>query len=113
VTEFEALCLSAAIEAPVAYATVRFARWPCRGPLYAAAASALATALTHPLLWALALWAYDRMPAWQALLGLEALVVLAEAVPIAWIARLRWRQAILVSLLANAASFLSGLLITG
>ena len=49
--EFEALVLSAAIEAPVAWLLVRATAWPCRGPLHAALAAAVATACTHPQLW--------------------------------------------------------------
>jgi hypothetical protein len=112
-TEFEALGLSAAIEAPLACLTIRLAKWPCRGPWQVAGASVVATAVTHPQLWAAALWLYPRMAYWPAVLGLEALVVLVEAALIGWIAGLRAHQAALVSLLANAGSFLAGLLVTG
>lgn len=112
-TEPEALALSAMIEAPIAYVTARLARWPCRGSLHVAAASAAATAITHPQLWAVALWAYPRLAYWPSILGAEAIVVLVEAGLIAWMAGVRIDRAGLVSLLANAGSFSVGLWIDG
>jgi hypothetical protein len=108
-TEVEALALSVAIEAPLAWLVAWRAGWPGRGPWHVAAASAVATAVTHPQLWAAALWAYQRFPPVPALLVLEAIVVLVEGVLIGWIARLTLRQAMLVSLVANAGSLLFGL----
>jgi hypothetical protein len=108
-TEVEALALSIAIEAPLAWLVARRAGWPV--PSRVAAASAVATAVTHPQLWAAALWAYQRFPPLPALLALEAIVVLVEGALIAWMARLTIRQAMLVSLIANAGSMLVGLLI--
>ena len=61
-------------------------KWPCRGPLHVGVASAVATAVTHPQLWAAAFWAYPRFPYWPAILVLEALVIAAEGVLIAWMA---------------------------
>ena len=113
VTEAEALALSAAIEAPLALLTVRVAQWPSRGLWHVAAASIVATAVTHPQLWAAALWLYPRMAYWPAVIRLEAIVVGVEAVLIGWIAGLRLGQAMLVSLVANAGSCLAGLLLTG
>src|SRR3954470_21304192 len=101
-TEVEALALSIAIEAPIAWLIAWRAGWPGRGPWHVAAASAVATAVTHPQLWATALWAYQRFSPLPALLLLEAVVVLVEAVLIAWMARLALRHAMLVSLIANA-----------
>jgi hypothetical protein len=108
-TEIEALALSIAIEAPLAWLVAWRAGWP--GRWHVAAASAVATAVTHPQLWAAALWAYRRFPPLPALLLLEAVVVLVEGVLIAWMARLTIRQAMLVSFIANAGSMLVGLLI--
>lgn len=112
-TEVEALLFSAAIEAPVAYLIVRLARWPSRGALHAGFASAVATAVTHPQLWAAAEWAYPRFGYWPSLAVLEAIVVLAEGGLIAWMAALSLPRAMLVSLVANAASCAAGLLIEG
>ena len=108
-TEIEALLSSALVEAPIAYAVARLAGWPCRGRLHVAGAAAAATAITHPQLWAVALWAYDRWPFWPSILGAEAVVVLVEAGLIAWMAGLRVDRALLVSLIANAGSFSVGL----
>ena len=112
-TELEALLLSAAIEAPVGYLIVRMARWPGRGALHAGFAAAVATAVTHPQLWAAAEWAYPRFGYWPSVGGLEAAVVLVEGGLIAWMASLPLHRAMLVSLAANAASCAAGLLIQG
>jgi len=106
--ESEALILSAALEAAVAYLVARLARWPSRGDWHVAAAAAAATAITHPQLWAAALWAFPRFAYWPAIFVLEVLVVLVEGMLIAWMAALRIDRAMLVSLLANSASFLFG-----
>ncbi|MGE3689927.1 MAG: hypothetical protein AB7F98_00955 [Novosphingobium sp.] len=111
--ETEALLLSAAIEAPVAGLAVLLARWPCRGAVHVAAASAAATAVTHPQLWWAVLWAAEFWPRWLAVALPETVVVLIEGALIGWIAQMRLHQAMLASLLANAASLLAGLLIQG
>ena len=108
-SEAEALLISMAIEGPVAWAIVAFAGWPSRGALHAGAASMVATAVTHPQMWALAIWSYGRFPYWPAILAIEALVVVIEAALIAWMARLTIGRAGIVSLVANSASFLAGL----
>jgi hypothetical protein len=113
VTEFEALALSAAIEAPIAYVVMRLTQWPSRGNLHVAAASAAATAISHPQLWAAALWAYSRFPYWPSIIASEALVVLVEGCLIAWMAGLRIDRAMVVSLIANSGSFLFGLWLEG
>lgn len=109
--EIQAMAISAAIEAPIAYLVVRIARWPSRGAIHAGFASAVATAVTHPQLWAAAQWAYPRFGFWPSVAGLEALVVLAEGALIAWMAALAFHRATLISLLANSASCLAGLFI--
>lgn len=112
-TEPEALLLSIAIEAPVAYALARWRGWPGRGPGHAAIAAAVATAATHPQLWALALHLYPRFGYLPGLGVAEVLVVLAEAVVLAWGAGLSPRHALALSLAANAASSAVGLLLAG
>jgi hypothetical protein len=112
-TEFEALAISVAIEAPLAWLTARLAGWTGRGRLHIAAASAVATAVTHPQLWAAALWAYPHYGYLPSLFGLEAIVVLVEGGLIAWMAQLRIGQAMLVSLVANSGSMLFGLWLGG
>jgi hypothetical protein len=111
--EAGALVLSAAIEAPIAYAAVRLMRWPGRGPLHAAMASAVATAVTHPQLWAAAVWAYPHFPYWPSLIVLEAAVIVVEGLLIAWMAGLAPPRALLVSAIANTVSCLAGLWLSG
>lgn len=111
--EIEALAISAAIEGPIAFGIVRLAKWPCRGALHAALASIVATAVTHPQLWSAALWAFTRFDYWPSVLALEAVVILAEALLIAWMAELALPRAMVVSLLANTASCAAGMLIAG
>ena len=72
----------------------------------------VATAVTHPQMWTLAIWSYGRFPYWPAILTIEALVVVVEAALIAWMARLTPARAGIVSLVANSASFLFGLWLT-
>ncbi len=96
-------------EAAIAYALTRARRWDCRGAAHVAAGSAAATAITHPQLWAAALWAYERYPYWPAVLTLEAIVVAVEGALIAWMAMLRLDRAMLVSLAANSGSLALGL----
>ncbi|MGA7710781.1 MAG: hypothetical protein WCA81_02690 [Rhizomicrobium sp.] len=110
--ELEALLLSAAIEAPVAFLIVRATRWPSRGPLHAGFAAAVATAVTHPQFWSAALWAFPRFGFWPSVLTLEVIVILVEGCLIGWMAHLSLRHALMVSLAANSASFALGLLIS-
>lgn len=110
-TEFEALLLGIAIEAPVAVAIVRWFGWTCRGAGHVGVASAVATATTHPQLWSGALWAYQHFPFWASALGMEALVILAEAILISWMAQLALRPALLLSALTNTVSCVIGLAI--
>ncbi len=111
--EAQALFVSAAIEGPIGFFIVRLTRWRCRGALHVGLACAAATAATHPQLWAAAYWAYPRFPFWPAILVLEALVILAEGVMIAWMAQLALPRAMIVSVIANSASFLFGLCLAG
>jgi hypothetical protein len=97
------------VEAAIAYALASAARWECRGAAHVAAGSAAATAITHPQLWAAALWAYERYPYWPSVLTLEAAVVVIEGLLIAWMAMLRPDRAMLVSLAANSGSLALGL----
>ena len=110
-SETEALLISAAIEAPVAFLLVRATRWPSRGPLDAGFAAAVATAVTYPQLWTAAQWAYPRFGFWPSIIALEAIIVLVEGGLIGWMARLSLRHALLVSLVANTSSFGAGFLI--
>jgi hypothetical protein len=108
-TEAEAMLISAAIEGPIAFALAWGAKWPSRGALHVGVAAMAATAITHPQMWAAALWAYARFPYWPSILTIEAAVVVVEAVLVAWMARLALSRVAVVSLVANSASFLFGL----
>jgi len=111
-SESEALLISMAIEGPVAFAVVALTRWPSRGPLHVGLASMVATAVTHPQMWALAIWTFGRFSYWPAILAIEAGVVVVEAALIAWMAKLTPPRAGIVSLAANTASFVIGLWLT-
>ncbi len=112
-TEPEALLLSIAVEAPVAYVMVRARAMPGRGAWHAALAAAIATMATHPHLWALALLLYQRLGYWPGAIVAEVLVVAVEAVILAWSAGLSPRHALVASTAANGASVGVGLLLSG
>ncbi len=110
-TEAEALLFSIAIEVPVAALVAAATRWAV--PWRAGLALAIATGVTHPQLWALALLAYPRFGYWPSILALEAAVVLAEAAIAGFVLGLRPYRALLLSLAANGASFVVGKLVFG
>jgi hypothetical protein len=110
-TQAEALLLSIAIEAPAAWAGAYLTGWYGRGAAHVAGAMAVATAVTHPQLWAAALLLYPHAPVALVLMTLEGLVVVAEGLLVAWIAGLRLGPALTLSLLANMLSLLVGLLL--
>lgn len=107
--ETQALLLSAAIEAPIAFLVSRLTRWPSRGNLHVAAAAAAATAISHPQFWQAMQWSYERFAYWPSVMVGETCVMLFEAALIAWMAGLRIERALAVSVVANASSFLFGL----
>lgn len=109
--EADALVISAAVEGPTAFLLARFAKWPSRGALHVGLASVVATAVTHPQAWSAALWAYPHFSYWPTTIVIEALVIAAEGLLIAWMAQLAFSRAMAVSLIANSASYLAGLLI--
>jgi hypothetical protein len=106
-SQIEAMALTLLIEPAVAAA---LARAFARPPLWCAAAAIVASTITHPILWAV----YGDA---RALFGalttplLEAGVVVAETIVYRALATPRWREAALLSLLANAASWGAGELI--
>jgi hypothetical protein len=110
-SEFEALLLSAVIEAPIAWLIIRWRAWPCRGAGHAALAAAFATACTHPQLWAgVNAFAPDIGYVPVVTAG-EIAVVIVEAGIIGWAIVLSPRRALLLSLATNAASFAFGLVL--
>jgi hypothetical protein len=110
-SEFEAMLLSAAIEGPIAFGVVYIMRWHCRGPLHAALAVMLATAVTHPQLWTAVIWLFPRIGYWPALGIAEAVVMLVEAAIIAWVIELPSARALIVSGVTNAASATVGIVL--
>jgi hypothetical protein len=107
-SQLEALILSIAIEAVVAFALVRGLRWG--GGWRAALSAALGTLASHPVAWPAMLALIAPLGYWAALAVVESGVVLAESVAYRLIVPLRWRRALLASLVANAASTGAGLL---
>ena len=81
--------------------------------LHVGVASAVATAVTIPSCGPPPIGPIRASPTWPAILVLEALVILAEGVLIAWMAQLALPRAMIVSLIANSASFLAGLALAG
>jgi hypothetical protein len=106
-TQLEAMALTFAIEAPVAALLGPLLRL---SPLRCAGAAVLGTTLTHPILWGI-------FAAAQSVFGalttpvLETFVFLAESIAYRTIATPRWDDALLLSLLVNAASWGVGELI--
>jgi hypothetical protein len=79
-------------------------------PLKCAGAAIAGSTLTHPILWAVFAPAHSLIGPLTTPI-LEALVVLAEAPAYRFLATPRWDDALLLSLLVNAASWGVGELI--
>jgi hypothetical protein len=75
-------------------------------------ASVAATAITHPQMWLYVQPLSAMLGFWGMFFVLEALVVLAEGVLIAWMADLRLDRAMLTSLISNSTSAFAGLLLS-
>ncbi len=103
-SQIEAFALTLLIEASVALMLARIFRVSAAG---CALSAVIGSSLTHPVLWAIF---HDV----QVLVGplttplLEAGVFLAEAPVYRMLAVRRWDDALLLSLLVNAASWLAG-----
>jgi hypothetical protein len=110
-SEFEALLLSALIEAPIAWLIVRWRAWPCRGAGHAALAAAFATACTHPQLWAGVNFLAPKIGYDPAVAIGETAVVIVEAGIIGWSIKLSPIRALSLSLATNTASFGFGLIL--
>jgi|SRR5271170_1103670 len=107
-TQVQALILSIAIEAVIAFALVRGLRWG--SGTGAALAATVGTLGTHPLVWQAVPRLEARLGYGLALALIESGVVLAEGVAYRVIVPLTWRQAFAASMVANAASTATGLL---
>lgn len=103
-TQTDALALTLIIEGITALVIARAMKL---SPASCALAAMLASLLTHPVLWAVF---YDV----HAVLGtlttpaLEIAVFLTEAPVYRWIVGCRWHEALLASLIVNAASWGTG-----
>jgi hypothetical protein len=106
--QLEAMLISMATEGLVAFALVAWRAWLCRGPLHVGLAAIVATAVTHPQLWAASLWLYPCLGYEPTVVLAEAVVIVVEAGIIGWAARMQPAQALLVSAAANVASVLVG-----
>lgn len=108
-SQLTALLISIAIEMPVSALTMRL----LNRPFYfrAAMIAATSTLVSHPFAWmANSVWLH-HLPFFERALVIEIGVVIFEAAFYYWLLPLRIRDSLLVSLLANAASFAAGLLI--
>lgn len=103
-TQLDAFALTLAIEATVAAGIGRALRLD---PLRCALAAVIASTLTHPTLWAVYRTAQDYLGA-HTIPILEALIMAAETIAYRAIATKRWREAALLSIAANAASWGAG-----
>lgn len=107
-TQLEAYAFTIGIEALLAARLgPRFGAGRARAALAAAGGSAL----THPVVWWSALALYPRIGL-SAVPPLELFAILAETVGYRFIAQVTWRGALLLSGLANAASWALGALVT-
>lgn len=97
-----ALLLSIVIEAAAAALLVRV--WRRGDPARAVLAAALATLVTHMAVWRGVPPLADLVGYGPAVLLVEVVAVLAEAPAYRLVVPLGWRDALLASLIANAAS---------
>ncbi len=102
-TQIQAMALSLGVEVPIALAL---------GPraLRTGLAGLAATLITHPVLWLAWFPLRERMPWLVTALALEGAVVAVETLVYRSALALPWRRALLISAVANAASFGVGLL---
>jgi pimeloyl-ACP methyl ester carboxylesterase len=107
ISQIEAMAFSMGVEAVVAFA---LALTHGRGTAgMAAAAAILGTALTHPIVWQGALALYPVAPYWVVIALVESVAVFGEWPVYMFLTGFLWRRALIVSFLANAASFGLGL----
>ena len=106
--QVSALLASMAVES--ATVAVLLARSPWGLFTRGIAVASCATVATHPFAW----WgigaAEPVVGYWAAVVALEALVCLAEAVAYRFVVPLSWPRSLVVSVAANGASTLAGLL---
>jgi hypothetical protein len=106
-SQLEAYAITLAVEAAVAALLARRFKANSRR---AALAAALGSALTHPIFWRAAFWLYPALKGFTVP-ALEAVVIAAESIGYRLLATRRWREALILSALVNAASWLTGALL--
>lgn len=102
-----AYLFSLAIEIPIAVLLLGRDR---RSRLIAGATSLVATSVTHPILWWIEPGLRTLLSYWPSIVLLELAVFVVESFFYRVLARATWRRALLTSGVANAASWLLGLL---
>jgi len=105
-TQIEALLLSVAIEAAVAWPLVAGLRWGHGAR--AALAAAVATLLTHWPAWSGFQWLYEHLDYAPTLLVIEGCVIAAEWIAYRLVVPLPAAQALAASAIVNASSTLVG-----
>jgi hypothetical protein len=112
-TQWQAELLSLAIEAPVAVlvAALGFRLRGARVLVLVALAAVAGTALTHPVVWSGVLALAPRIGWEAATAAFEVFAVAGETLVYRLAAALSWRRALLVSVVANVASFGAGLML--
>jgi hypothetical protein len=103
-SQLEAYAITLAVEAVVA--AILSARFGANSRR-AALAAFVGSALTHPPFWYAAHWLYPALKGFAVPL-LEAVVIVVEGIGYRLLATTRWGTALLLSALANAASWLIG-----
>jgi hypothetical protein len=103
-TQTLALVLTLAIEVPIVVAVVAVARWAPGRLLVVALAAALASLVTHPLLWLIDPLLVSSLSNAVRLALLESLVTIVEAAIYAGPAGLGLRRGLVLSFVANGAS---------
>ena len=107
-----ALLLTLLIESTVALSLLAATGWAAgRGWRATLAMVCAASLLTHPVAWALTVEWTGRGAFWARALPVEAGVCVAEGLFYTRMLSLRWWQGLVISVVANAASFGAGLLI--
>jgi len=103
-----ALVFSIAVEAVVAFVLIRALGWG--SGLNAALAASLGTLVTHSIAWVSITRLEEPLDYAWAVALVESGVVLAESIAYRLLVPLRWRRALIASLIANGASTAAGLL---
>ena len=108
-TQTTALLLTLLIEVPIVAGVAWACGWARKRLGWLALVAVGATLVTHPLLWL----SQSALGGLTGLVIAELVVALVEGAALAWGAGIGVRRGVVLSLLANGASFGTGLLIAG